>query len=417
MDTVRPIPFQLDLNTKVRANPKISATVGDKNSLTLEVTLTVNSMPFDLTGWDIYFKALLPDGEHYVLDGNHEKTNAQQGTFKYTFVQEAFSVAGTVKNAKFMLTQGNAPDKITHSFEFSYQVLDDPIAGHIEAANFVSDYTQFKEEIQAMMQDSLDNSAKALTDSQAASNLAATAEADMQALRDEIASSGNVKTGDTANWQKYKLTKDDGVAKSVSNMTTLSSFVDAGVYYVSATVANNLTDIPINQGFRLENIRLTSGSVAEQTIRYFNANGEACREFRRYGTGTWAELATVKGTQDKIDALANVYEPIENVTAWTAPALNSSFSIVSSSYPLLYRKKGTVLQVKGAVNRTNGAKGVLFNLPEGFRPKERRARACGHVSSVNGAVATIYIQANGDVELTNAFNDTGVWIEFDLELG
>ncbi|MGJ8731437.1 BppU family phage baseplate upper protein [Listeria aquatica] len=198
MALVRPIPYRLDLNTAVRANPRIVGTVGDKDSLTLEVTLTVNSVPFDLTGWSVYFKALLPDDEHYVLDDSTIiDSDPTTGKFTYTFVQEAFSFPGTVYNAKFMLTKGSTPDQITHSFDFNYQVKADPIQGKMEASSFVSDYERFKEEIKEMMQDSLTNSAKALEDSQNAVELSAKAEAELAEIREEIAKSGYVsKTGD-----------------------------------------------------------------------------------------------------------------------------------------------------------------------------------------------------------------------------
>ncbi len=198
MALVRPIPYRLDLNTAVRANPRIVGTVGDKDSLTLEVTLTVNSVPFDLTGWSVYFKALLPDDEHYVLDDSTIiDSDPTTGKFTYTFVQEAFSFPGTVYNAKFMLTKGSTPDQITHSFDFNYQVKADPIQGKMEASSFVSDYERFKEEIKEMMQDSLTNSTKALEDSQNAVELSAKAEAELAEIRDEIAKSGYVsKTGD-----------------------------------------------------------------------------------------------------------------------------------------------------------------------------------------------------------------------------
>lgn len=420
--TLREIEMTLDLDRRQYYYPALEMIQGDNNSLKVNVTVLQQGIPVSLDGYKISFFANFPGTNEFVFDSdNISNEQTTEGQFSYVFPNKTNQVPGDYTTARFNIISQDGTE-ISKMARFQYHVESDPAEGSVEAETWISDFNALLEAIQEM-NDKYDTAVDDINQSiLEAKNTQADLELEMQALRDEIAESGNVKVGDTTNWQKYKLTNDSGIAKSTSSsITTLSSFVDAGVYYISSSVAANLTDIPLKQGFRLENRRLVSGTSAEQTIRYFSStDGEACREFRRYGKSTWAEFETVKGAQAKIELakseMATLYQPILSITPWTAPTLNANFSIVSSSYPLLYRRKGTVLQVKGAINRTSGAKGVIFTLPNGFRPKERRARACGHVSSANGAVATIYIQTNGDVELTNAFNDTGVWIEFDLEL-
>ncbi|WP_206538351.1 BppU family phage baseplate upper protein [Listeria floridensis] len=232
-------------------------TVGDKDSLTLEVTLTVNSVPFDLTGWSVYFKALLPDDEHFVLDDSTIiDSDPTTGKFSYTFVQEAFSFPGTVYNAKFMLTKGSTPDQITHSFDFNYQVKADPIQGKLEASSFVSDYERFKEEIKEMMQDSLTNSAKALEDSQNAVELSAKAETELAKLRDEIAKSGYVsKTGDSMTG-----------TLNLDGQNALTIRYGSIKHYVGTGLAND-TQITFSIGHQ------STGHLPEDTLTYVIGGG------------------------------------------------------------------------------------------------------------------------------------------------
>ncbi|EOB4980227.1 phage baseplate upper protein [Listeria monocytogenes] len=135
------------------------------------------------------------------------------------------------------------------------------------------------------------------------------------------------------------------------------------------------------------------------------------------------DVETVTGSQAKADkalddaktSAASLYEPKIAKTAWTAPVLNSGFSILDSRFPPLYRLKGTTLQIKGAVGRTT-AKGVMFNLPAGFRTSERRGFSVSLVSSVSGNVGTVYFQTNGDVELVAASQDSPVWVEVSFDI-
>ncbi|WP_239255589.1 BppU family phage baseplate upper protein [Listeria ilorinensis] len=128
----------------------------------------------------------------------------------------------------------------------------------------------------------------------------------------------------------------------------------------------------------------------------------------RDGTnGTWS--AWVNDAQKRVDTA------IGETTAWTSPALKTGFGVFSTDYPPRFRKKGVRLQCQGVVSRTT-AKGAIFTLPVGYRPATRRAVSVPQASASAGSVATLYINTSGDVELIAAFNDTSIWIEFEIDL-
>lgn len=302
------IPITLDLSAEVTDNPRIIGTVGDADTICLNVTLTNNGEKINLEEWGVMFKAALPDNQHYIQDrgdvyGNLTVISTSDGRFDYVFVKEAFSVPGIIKNACFALFKEDVTlqsnQDIKHTRNFQYEAKQDPLQGKIEASQFSSDILKFEQDIQDIRNDITANQAEMqnLQDTQSV------IETEQQALREEIAEAGTVKTGDTTNWQKYNLTNEEGVAKSIpTGQTVLADFVEAGIYYVNSTQAKALTDIPIATAFRLENRRLIKGTVAEQTIRYFNSsNGELCREFHRYGSSTWLEVETALGAQEKAD--------------------------------------------------------------------------------------------------------------------
>lgn len=302
------IPITLDLSAEVTDNPRIIGTVGDADTICLNVTLTNNGEKINLEEWGVMFKAALPDNQHYIQDrgdvyGNLTVISTSDGRFDYVFVKEAFSVPGIIKNACFALFKEDvtlqSDQDIKHTRNFQYEAKQDPLQGKIEASQFSSDILKFEQDIQDIRNDITANQA----DMQRLQDTQAVIETEQQALREEIGEAGTVKTGDTTNWQKYVLTNEEGVAKSIpTGQTVLADFVEAGIYYVNSTQAKALTDIPIATAFRLENRRLIKGTVAEQTIRYFNSvNGELCREFHRYGGSTWLEVETALGAQEKAD--------------------------------------------------------------------------------------------------------------------
>lgn len=127
-------------------------------------------------------------------------------------------------------------------------------------------------------------------------------------------------------------------------------------------------------------------------------------------------LAIVKWTDTGMMLMkqAQSYAEVDG-NPWIAPNLNAGFTILNPNYPPGFRKKRGVLQFSGAIDRRK--KGMMFTLPEGYRPRKVRGRSVALVSGSPGAVASIYVHPNGQVELAAASSDTvGVWLDFEVDL-
>lgn len=219
-----------------------------------------------------------------------------------------------------------------------------------------------------------------------------------------------------------KINEHAVLSDEIVKAPDLNSALDFGKdYYIDANAANAPTTLSTDTQGSLFALRRSATSVLQFYTQYTG------RMFIRYmlnnapflHTGAdekgWVELAS--SAQALLDAKTYADANFEKKTGteWTAPVLNAGFSVLSTAYPPLYRKKGSRIQCKGVVGRTS-QKGVMFTLPKGCWPTERRAVILPQVTTAGGAGATVYIQTNGDVELVAAFNDTGVWIEFELDI-
>lgn len=121
-----------------------------------------------------------------------------------------------------------------------------------------------------------------------------------------------VKTSETANWQKAKLTMDTGAAKAPPDVTTLATITEQGSFYMNSVAVAKLTDAPVAGAgaFRLENHKLVTGTAIEQHARYFSqSNADANRHFFRYVGATaspWREYENTTNAQARADkALAD----------------------------------------------------------------------------------------------------------------
>ncbi|EAF6044897.1 BppU family phage baseplate upper protein [Listeria monocytogenes] len=366
MSALRKINATLDLNRKTWNIERIEAVQGDIDSLMLAVQIVENGKLKNLNGYKATFAVVLPDTINYVIDDLHfSNEKMDEGYFEYTFVKEAFSVAGVYDTARFIL-QNEDGTELSGMPRFTYYVEKDPLQEKVVAESYVSDF----ERLEALIHD---------------------VELEIDSLHTEI-------------------------DKESARLNTEIEKIDAKIDTETSKLQSEADDL--QQQF--DNINPAQFAQKNALDNHVN---DADIHVTVTDKTNWNAKETVEGAQAKADKALNdakvdaavLYEPKITKTAWAAPALKTGFSILSSAYPPLYRLKGSTLQLKGAISRTS-AKGVMFTLPAGYRPSERRGFSTPLVSSVSGTVATIYIQPNGDVELVAASQDSPVWLEISLDI-
>ncbi|EAE6603305.1 MULTISPECIES: BppU family phage baseplate upper protein [Listeria] len=366
MSNLRKINATLDLNRKSWSIERIEAIQGDIDSLTIAARIVLDGKGMDLTDYTPTFAVVLPGTSEYVIDDLHfDISRLSEGYFEYTFVKEAFSVPGVYDTARFIL-QKKDKTELSGMPRFTYYVEKDPLQGKVIAESYISDF----ERLEQMIHD---------------------VETEIAGLHDEVTS------------ESMRL--DTEIAELDAKIDTETSKLQ--------TEANNL---------QTQFDSFNPSQFAQQTDLNAHVNNADIHVTSADKTN-WNAKETTVGAQAKADEAldgaktdaASLYEPKIAKTAWTAPVLNSGFSILDSRFPPLYRLKGSTLQIKGAVGRTS-AKGAMFNLPAGFRTSERRGFSVSLVSSVSGNVGTVYFQTNGDVELVAASQDSPVWVEVSFDI-
>ncbi|ECK9808509.1 DUF2479 domain-containing protein [Listeria monocytogenes] len=366
MSNLRKINATLDLNRKSWSIERIEAIQGDIDSLTLAVRIVSDGKGMNLTGYTPTFAVVLPGTTEYVIDDLHfDISRLSEGYFEYTFVKEAFSVPGVYDTARFILQKADKTE-LSGMPRFTYYVEKDPLQGKVIAESYISDF----ERLEQMIHD---------------------VETEIADLHDEV-------TSESARLDREIAELDAKIDTETSKLQTEANNLQTQFDSFNPSQFAQQTDL--NAHVNNADIHVTS---ADKT--------------------NWNAKETTVGAQAKADEAldgaktdaASLYEPKIAKTAWTAPVLNSGFSILDSRFPPLYRLKGSTLQIKGAVGRTS-AKGAMFNLPAGFRTSERRGFSVSLVSSVSGNVGTVYFQTNGDVELVAASQDSPVWVEVSFDI-
>ncbi|EJQ2027263.1 BppU family phage baseplate upper protein [Listeria monocytogenes] len=366
MSNLRKINATLDLNRKSWSIERIEAVQGDINSLTIAARIVLDGKGMNLTEYTPTFAVVLPGTNEYVIDDLHFDTGRlSEGYFEYTFVKEAFSVPGVYDTARFILQKADKTE-LSGMPRFTYYVEKDPLQGKVIAESYISDFERLE-------------------------SLIADVETEITGLHDEVTSESMRLDNEIAGL-------DAKIDTETSKLQTEAN--DLQTQFDSFNPSQFAQQTDLNAHVNNADIHVTS---ADKTI--WNAKE----------TTAGAQAKADKALDDAKTDAASLYEPKITKTAWTAPVLNSGFSILDSRFPILYRLKGSTLQIKGAVGRTS-AKGAMFNLPAGFRTSERRGFSVSLVSSVSGNVGTVYFQTNGDVELVAASQDSPVWVEVSFDI-
>ncbi|MBC1459664.1 BppU family phage baseplate upper protein [Listeria welshimeri] len=366
MSALRKINATLDLNRKTWNIERIEAVQGDIDSLMLAVQIVENGKLKNLTGYKATFAVVLPGTVEYVIDDLHfSNEKMDEGYFEYTFVKEAFSVAGVYDTARFIL-QNEAGTELSGMPRFTYYVEKDPLQGKVVAESYVSDFERLEQMIHAV-------------------------ELEIAELHDEVTSESVRLDSEIAELDEKINTETSKLQSEADDLQQQFDNLNPAQFAQKTALDNHVNDT---------NIHVTTTDKLN-----------------------WNAKETVEGSQAKADKALNdakvdaatLYEPKITKTAWTSPSLNSGFSILDSRFPPLYRLKGKTLQFKGAVGRTT-ATGVMFSLPAQFRPPERRGFSVAMVASASGTVATVYVQPEGNVELVAASQNSPIWLEISLDI-
>lgn len=123
------------------------------------------NIPYDLTGKQVAFEALKPDGTHIVDYDGVTILDAQHGLFRYSFNEQVFAVAGAMQQAFFKITHTDKDNQLIadSTLEINIHILENRVEFGINSTNYLSEYddliAQVKQKFDdyaATVQDSID---------------------------------------------------------------------------------------------------------------------------------------------------------------------------------------------------------------------------------------------------------------------
>ena len=137
--------LRLDISKIPDLIPIIYGRVADGLVQTVDVYVTNNGEPFDLTGWVINFEGNTSGNRTYVKDlEGIVMVDRTKGHFTYTFPLIAFSTAGKYERAYFSFVKG---DQRESTSDFNIQVFENADITVEEAHTVITEYEELVDEL------------------------------------------------------------------------------------------------------------------------------------------------------------------------------------------------------------------------------------------------------------------------------
>ena len=235
----------------------------DIGTADLVFNVTRNGSPLLVSSENADVFLILKNGKNYIVD-NVEPTDPMNGRLKYTIPNEFLGLTGKVNGQLYIAVHGK--EDIVTEVEFSFKIADSLIntIPAIDKINEIRTFQEFRENIMAtineineelangkdyvsQMEGTKASGMKALNDRtvqaiEEITTLVGTSTQEITDLKEntitELDDKGNqikadieqLNQYDTSNWQKYKLTNDDGNRKTKSNIDILT--LETGFYEI-----------------------------------------------------------------------------------------------------------------------------------------------------------------------------------------
>lgn len=137
--------LRLDITKTPDLVPTIYGRVADGLVQTVDVYVTNNGEPFDITGWTIKFEGNTSGNRTFIADSENVKiVNAKGGFFQYTFPLPAFANSGKYERAYFSFALN---EKHESSNNFNIQVFENADITVEEAHTVITEYEKLVDEL------------------------------------------------------------------------------------------------------------------------------------------------------------------------------------------------------------------------------------------------------------------------------
>lgn len=325
----------------------------DQSTAILQFQITRNDYPLALSEENVKVFIALESGDSFLVDDNFNYLDQLNGVVSYTIPDDFMKIATQVTGQVYVTTLDE--EEVVVQRQFSFTVANDLIA-NLPAEDKIREIKYFSDmrtEVAQMMaklnsdfehmndyvtqvQDTtkegiealnrlIDDKEKAYNDNHEAkmkelndkgTEYSTKFDEDKQyidekftAFQSSVNGSGLVTTGQSANWQKYKLTADDGSYKYLDIKSDLPTYqaLAPGLYYTANVPITGMGQTSAT-GFTTVEQRQNYTNLKRITFRPYNSNQEFVMRYYN-DWGTWenalANVETTSGSQAKATTAEN----------------------------------------------------------------------------------------------------------------
>lgn len=340
MDKITNVNLETSANYQSLSNLNVQFWNQDKNTAVLQFQITRNNFPLSLSKENVEVFIKLESGVNYIVDstevtdGGFEIIDELNGIVSYTIPTEFMTVAQSVTGQVYVATQDR--EEVVVQRKFSFEVAEDLLSTipSSEKLKEIKLFAQLRDEVSdtmaklnedfANMQDYVTMVNQATTDgvnqlntlsedkladynsnhTEKLNEITTTGDSytaklvedknyidtQISEFEQKVIASDVIKKGDTNNWQKYKITSDDGSRQylkkgTITDITTL----EPGSY---ETVSN---DDPTTQNFPTA---FNGASYAQIDVTIGGSNRKQIEIVHSYQGKVWRRYIHTDGTRD-----------------------------------------------------------------------------------------------------------------------
>ena len=372
----------------------------DKGTAVLQFNITRNNYPLGLSTENVKVFIALESGDSFLVDDNLDYVDELNGVVAYTIPNEFMRVATSVKGQVYVTTLDEEEVVVQRQFTFTVAndlIADLPSEDKIREIKYFSD---MRAEVAQMMEklnydfehmndyvtqveqttkdgitsltNLIDTKQKAYNDNHTAklkelndkgTEYSNKFDSDKQyidekteAFKESVLGSGLVTQGEVTNWQKYKLSNDDGTLSLTNLQKNLEAFqsLAPGNYYLSNVPISDMGQTSAT-GFATVVWR-DDATVKHITFKPYNSN----QEFGMRYYNSWSDWELVSTDYSKIESpteaqnKANTAE--SNAKVYTDTRVDQEHAILFS---------GSVNGVNNTVNLTGSMDNYEFIIVSG----------------------------------------------------
>ena len=340
----------------------------DKGTAVLQFNITRNNYPLGLSTENVKVFIALESGDSFLVDDNLDYLDELNGVVAYTIPNEFMRVATSVKGQVYVTTLDE--EEVVVQRQFTFNVANDLIADlpaedkireikyfsdmRVEVAqmmeklnNDFANMNDYVTQVEQTTQDGITALTNLIQQKQDAYNANHTVKMQeindkgteystkfdsdkdyidekTEEFKDAVNGSGLITTGQTGNWQKYKLTDDDGNYPNVSLNNDLSKLqaLPPGFYYGLGTP---ITISGVSTSGFIEVSVKPPGTVKHIVYRPYNVNKEFIMRYYNEWTG-WENK--FDGLEKTVDAQAKANTAENNAKLYTDEKMSTLHEVL-----------------------------------------------------------------------------------------